>query len=131
MHIKQTLGRLRPTTTKERPECHKFACSTMKNNSFARFARAFFHFCSFRSPSCPINNLNALNAVGALMTLIDFILSNVRRFYSSMRNPLAVKGLNDLFCSSVDDVTTRRQISIFSYNLQIAHINRPYSNSQY
>ena len=27
------------------------------------------------------------------MTLIDFTLSNARRFYSSMRNPLAVKGL--------------------------------------
>ena len=28
------------------------------------------------------------------MTLIDFTLSNARRFYSSMGNPLAVKGLN-------------------------------------
>ena len=37
--------------------------------------------------------INALTAVGALMTLIDFILSNTRRFYSSMGNPLAVKGL--------------------------------------
>ena len=37
--------------------------------------------------------LNALTAVGALMTLIDFTLSNARRFYSSMGNPLAVKGL--------------------------------------
>ena len=27
------------------------------------------------------------------MTLIDFTLSNVRRFYWSMGNPLAVKGL--------------------------------------
>ena len=27
------------------------------------------------------------------MTLIDFTLSNARRFYSSMGNPLAVKGL--------------------------------------
>jgi len=36
---------------------------------------------------------NALTAVGALMTLIDFTLSNARRFYSSMGNPLAVKGL--------------------------------------
>ena len=39
------------------------------------------------------NELNALTAAGALMTLIEFILSNVRRFYSSMANPLAVKGL--------------------------------------
>ena len=38
---------------------------------------------------------NALMAVGALLTLslIDFTLSNARRFYSSMENPLAVKGL--------------------------------------
>ena len=36
---------------------------------------------------------NASTAVGALMTLLDFTLSNARRFYSSMRNPLAVKGL--------------------------------------
>ena len=36
--------------------------------------------------------INALTAVGALMTLIDFTLSNARRFYSSMGNRLAVKG---------------------------------------
>ena len=40
-----------------------------------------------------VRMLNALTAVGALMTLIDFTLSNVRRFYSSMGNRLAVKGL--------------------------------------
>ena len=38
--------------------------------------------------------VNALTTVGALMTLTDFILSNARRFYSSMGNPLAVQGLN-------------------------------------
>ena len=38
--------------------------------------------------------LNALTAVVALMTLTDFTLSNARRFYSSMGNPSAVKGLN-------------------------------------
>ena len=37
--------------------------------------------------------LNALTAVGALRILIDFTLSNARRFYSSVGNPLAVKGL--------------------------------------
>ena len=40
-----------------------------------------------------IKVLNALTAVGTLMTLIDFTVSNVRRFYSSIGNPLAVKGL--------------------------------------
>ena len=37
--------------------------------------------------------INALTAVGALRALIDFTLSNARRFYSSMGNPLADKGL--------------------------------------
>ena len=37
--------------------------------------------------------INALTAAGAPMTLIDFTLSNGRRFYSLMGNPLAVKGL--------------------------------------
>ena len=40
------------------------------------------------------NPINALTAVGALMTLIAYALSNARRFYSSMGNPLAVKGLS-------------------------------------
>ena len=40
--------------------------------------------------------LIALTTVGALMTLIDFTLSNAKGFYSSMGNPLAVKGLNFL-----------------------------------
>ena len=34
-----------------------------------------------------------LRSVGTLMTLIDFTLSNARRFYSSMGNPLDMKGL--------------------------------------
>ena len=37
--------------------------------------------------------INALTAVGAFMIFIDFSLSNVRRFYPSMGNPLALKGL--------------------------------------
>ena len=45
-----------------------------------------------RSPRY-VASVNALTAVGALMALIDFTLSNARRFYSSMGNPLAVKGL--------------------------------------
>ena len=30
------------------------------------------------------------------MALIDFTLSNARRFYSSMENPLGVKGLSEI-----------------------------------
>ena len=41
--------------------------------------------------------INALTAIGALRALIGFALSNARRFYSSMRNPLAVKGLKLIF----------------------------------
>ena len=37
--------------------------------------------------------LNPLRSVGALITLIDFTLSNARRFYSSMGNPSDMKGL--------------------------------------
>ena len=36
---------------------------------------------------------NPLTAEGALRALIEFALSNARRFYSSMGNPLAGKGL--------------------------------------
>ena len=39
-----------------------------------------------------ISGLNALTNVGALRIVIDFTLSNARRFYSSVGNPLAVKG---------------------------------------
>ena len=37
--------------------------------------------------------LNPLTAAWALRALIDFTLSNARRFYSSMGNPLDGKGL--------------------------------------
>ena len=37
--------------------------------------------------------IKPLTAVGALRVLSDFTLSNARRFYSSMENPLAGKGL--------------------------------------
>jgi len=40
--------------------------------------------------------LNPLRSVGALITLIDFTLSNARRFYSSMGNPSDMRGLKGL-----------------------------------
>ena len=55
--------------------------------SISHFVKATFFRCDKGI------TLNALTAVGALMTLIDFTLSNARRFYSSMGNPLAVKRL--------------------------------------
>ena len=58
------------------------------------------HTISFAGYIDNINNndiniyVNPLTAVGARRALIlDFTLSNTRRFYSSMGNPLAVKGL--------------------------------------
>ena len=39
---------------------------------------------------------NPLTAERALRALIDFTLSNARRFYSSMGNPLDGKGLKEL-----------------------------------
>ena len=38
-------------------------------------------------------SFNHLTAVGVLRALTAFTLSNARRFYSSMENPLTVKGL--------------------------------------
>ena len=36
------------------------------------------------------------------MALIDFTLSNARRFYSSMGNPLGSKGLNEIAMGSLN-----------------------------
>ena len=47
----------------------------------------------FRSRGCEA--LNVLTVVGMLRALTDFNLSNARRFYSSMGNPSAVKGLGN------------------------------------
>ena len=44
-----------------------------------------------------VNDLTprAFNPVGAHRALIDFTLSNARPFYSSMGNPLGVKGIKE------------------------------------
>ena len=53
---------------------------------------------------CPFNNaknyvpINPLTAEWALRAPIDFTLSNARRFYSSMGNPLDGKGLKEIRC---------------------------------
>ena len=41
--------------------------------------------------------LNPSVSVSALMTLIDFTLSNARRFYSSMGNPSDTEGLSRFY----------------------------------
>ena len=53
---------------------------------------------------------NALTPEGALKTLIDFTLSNARRFYSSMGNPFAVKLL-----------TTSKTVPITALTAEGAH----------
>ena len=68
------------------------------------------YFCSFycsytmerKTFSELLLSLTILTAVGALRALIDFTLSNARRFYSSMANPLAVKGLRTMFFQSTE-----------------------------
>ena len=45
--------------------------------------------------------VNPLTAEWALRALIDFTLSNARRFYSSKGNPLDRKGLMEADCSTV------------------------------
>jgi len=47
------------------------------------------------------SNLNPLTAEWVLRALIDFTLSNARRFYSSMGYPLAGKGLT--FCYPISE----------------------------
>ena len=65
------------------------------------------------------------------MTLIDFTLSNARRFYSSMGNPLAVKGLKGgiqlLFitiisvaaCKLIKATKQQQQQLIFAFYIKI------------
>ena len=77
----------------------------------------FTETCAFfsrtRENGLNIHISNPFISQGAHRALIDFTLSNARRFYSSMGNPLAVKGetrgiLNAHFkfcCSIVVDVT--------------------------
>jgi len=60
-----------------------------------------------RSPllkSKPPPALNPLTAEWALRALKDFTLSKARRFYSSMGNPLAVKGLRQLLFGRVNSI---------------------------
>ena len=59
--------------------------------------------------------VNALTAVGALMTLIDFTLSNARRFYSLIGNPFRgeSKGLTLAFSFS-DSVPTEITVLLLS-----------------
>jgi len=56
---------------------------------FRLFARLSVSFIPYSLGFCFI----PFTAVGAHRGLIDFTLSNVRRFYSLMGNPLAAKGL--------------------------------------
>ena len=66
--------------------CHHF----VRLPNFHRSLKANHLSCSlFMLP-----RKNVFNPFGAKDVLIDFTLSNARRFYSSKGNPLALKGLN-------------------------------------
>ena len=52
-------------------------------------------WCYERRPASSAFLLNPSVSVSALMTLIDFTLSNARRFYSSMGNPSDTEGLTE------------------------------------
>ena len=47
------------------------------------------------NPSVLLNNWLSINPFSAKEVLIDFTLSNTRRFYSSKGDPLALKGLKN------------------------------------
>ena len=53
----------------------------------------YFRFLTSKA-NASSRRVNPLTAVWALRALIEFTLSNARRFYSSMGNPLAGKGLS-------------------------------------
>ena len=65
------------------------------------------------------------------MTLIDFTLSNARRFYSSMGNPLAAKGLSS--AKGCEDYTHSFQsaVQIIEMHLYSAFSTCIYSNALY
>ena len=77
--------------------------------------------------------INALTAIGALRALIDFAVSNARRFYSSMRNPLAVKGLKLIFfvlkvlhkLNLISRIKTPVR-TLMQSNLKRFHLTKPY-----
>ena len=50
------------------------------------------------------------------MALIDFTLSNARRFYSSMGNPLGLKGLNLVHITTILSYTSATIIIIKNNN---------------
>ena len=73
---------------------------------------------------------NVLNPFSAKDVLIDFTLSNARRFYSSMGSPLALKGLRSwsmLRCPSVGnkDVEIEKVRSIVHAKLYLSNHGQP------
>ena len=79
-------------TSKEKTSVH------IENLPLKCVTRKFLFRFFLVSYICVINSLriNPLTAEWALRALIDFTLSNARRFYSSMGNPLTGKGLRAL-----------------------------------
>ena len=57
-----------------------------------------------------------------LRALIDFTLSNARRFYSSMGNPLDGKGLSDLFSNVCENNPYKSKLRNMEYNVVLDHV---------
>jgi len=91
---------------------YSFTCLGILSNLFGSFSRSNFNY----SVGDWIM-LNPLTAEWALRTPIDFTLSNARRFYSSMGNLLAVKGLRN--CWAQLQVWARRVFMLTSPKRQI------------
>ena len=52
------------------------------------------------------------------MALIDFTLCNARRFYSSMPNPLGVKGLTTWKAKNYVPVKVKMQVLFIKFNIK-------------
>ena len=68
-----------------------------------------------------LTRINPLTGEGALRALVDFTLSDARRIYSSIRNPLALKELSHWPTSKM-----HRQNAIFLTQRRCALLTLPY-----
>ena len=88
---------------------------------------AFYRFITFFPTVLSTWKLfNPLTAEWALRALIDFTLSNARRFYSSMGNPLDGKGLTNNWISAINQSTRLQTMCCFDTRLHLRKIPKKY-----
>ena len=68
-----------------------------------------------------------LTAEGALRALIDFTLSNARRFYSSKGNPLDGKGLEAVSCETPAESDKGESITVATKNRMVNGLGKKQS----